>query len=451
MRGTAFFFGLFMLLVCRPASAQHWYYDFGTSIDSCTQGVSSTLLPAPPAGNARVRIGSQGGGAYLRQPAAFPLGSGSELCLRAPTGASLNKVQIYDHASGSGFSLRCRMRISSDAGTVYFFTGNGSCFSDNGGFTSAEVFAGLRWVVDSSGTVRCDARLPSGWTALPGGAVTADSAFLFEIYCNNAAVVRSYQHDSAQTVAARRCDIWIDGNRVADDVRKTGLPDTLHIDSFMWYSAQSPSNALRLTLDDVHYLNAIAAQPLPVELEFFRADPAGNGVALSWRTVTEANSYGFVVERRRVPSGAWRQLDFLPAAGCSTSPREYAWSDSSACVGMTYRYRLLLQDRDGSVDHSPEREISLPAGDTHPGITDAWPQPAAHTLQLTVSLLRPAPALRLRVRTLTGEIVTERAVGRLLPAGRHVLSFPCSAWPRGCLVCEVLNGRDRYLRTILLH
>ncbi|MDT8324050.1 MAG: hypothetical protein RRA94_08070, partial [Bacteroidota bacterium] len=80
-----------MLLLCAPAQAQHWYYDFGTAVDSCTQGESSSFLPAPPAGNTRVRIGSQGGAAYLLQPSAQALGGGSELCLRAPTGGSLNK------------------------------------------------------------------------------------------------------------------------------------------------------------------------------------------------------------------------------------------------------------------------------------------------------------------------------------------------------------------------
>jgi hypothetical protein len=438
-----------MLLAGHVTLAQHWYYNFGTAIDSCTQGVSSTLLPAPPAGNARVRIGSQGGGAYLLQPAATALGNGSEFHLRAPTGGSLNKLQIYDHAAGSGFSLRCSMRIRGAPGQVYLFTGNGSCFSDNGGFSSSEVFAGLRWTADSSGSIRCAARLPSGWSQLPSATVMKDSCFLLELYCNNAAIPRSYTHDSAQTVGGYRSDIWIDGIRVGDELPVTGLPDSLLIDSFMWYGAQSPANALTVAIDDIHYLNAIAANPLPVELEFFRASPVRDCAVLTWRTATEYNSYGFVIERRTAPEGLWRRMRFVPAAGCSALPRDYMWTDRDVRPGTDYRYRLLQQDRDGSSCRSPERALRMPAGGAHQLSVTSWPQPARDILHLALQLPHPGSPL-LRVRTLTGEIVAERPVRRLLPAGRHVLSIPCSAWPRGLLFCEVLAGDQSLAECILL-
>ncbi|MDT8324664.1 MAG: hypothetical protein RRA94_11160, partial [Bacteroidota bacterium] len=410
---------------------------------------SSSFLPAPPAGNARVRIGSQGGAAYLLQPSVQALGGGSELCLRAPTGGSLNKVQVHDHAPGSGFSLRCSMRISGDQGTVYFFTGNGSCFDDNGGFTSSEVFTGLRWTVDSSGVISCAARLPSGWSALPAASVHADSAFLLEVYCNNAAAARSYQHDSAQTVGAGRWDVWMDGHRVADELSATGLPDTLGIDSFMWYAAQSPANALTLSLDDIHYLNAIAVQPLPVELEFFHVSAGKQCAALRWRTASEYNSYGFVIERRNVPDGPWRQMEFKHAAGESASPRAYSWMDRTVRPGQTYRYRLLQQDRDGSFSRSPERELRIASPVSSLRSAPPWPQPARSDLSIAVELPHPA-TLQLRVHTLAGVMVTERTVGRLLPAGRHVLSLPCASWPRGLLLCELSDGTVSILHRILL-
>ena len=449
MRGITLSCCIIMLLSGHTARAQHWHYDFGTAIDSCTQGVSTVLLPAPPAGNARVRIGSQGGGAYLRQPASRALGSGSEFHLRAPAGGSLNKLQVYDHAAGSGFSLRCSMRISGAPGQAYLFTGNGSCFSDNGGFSSSEVFAGLRWTVDSSGSILCAARLPSGWTVLPAASVTNDSTFLLELYCNNAAVPRSYRHDSAQTVGAYRSDVWIDGLRVGDELPATGLPDSLLIDSFMWYGAQSPGNALTVALDDVRYLNAIAANPLPVELEHFRVRPSQDGAVLTWRTATEYNSYGFVIERRTAADGPWRRCGFVPAAGCSAHPRSYMWTDRDVHAAAQYRYRLLQQDRDGSCCLSPEREVTMPGAREHQLSVRFWPQPARDVLQLSLHLQRPGTPV-LRIHTLSGEIVTERPVRRLLPAGRHVLSLPCSTWPRGLLLCVVILDEHRCTELVLL-
>ena len=97
------------------AQVQHWFYDFGMAQDSCTLGISTTLLPAPPAGSQRVRIGSQGGGAYLL-PSFSPLGNGSACCLRAPTGGSLNKVQVHDFPPAESFTMRCSMRIDSMPG-----------------------------------------------------------------------------------------------------------------------------------------------------------------------------------------------------------------------------------------------------------------------------------------------------------------------------------------------
>ncbi len=424
------------------AQVQHWYYDFGTARDSCTQGVSTTLLPAPPAGTPRVRIGTQGGGVYLL-PSAPSVGNGSACCLRAPTGASLNKVQLFDFPAAASFTLRCRMRIDSMPGDLYLFAGNGSCFSDNGGFTSAEVFTGLRWSVDSTRTVTLAVRGPSGWTSIGGNVMQGGQAFTLELYCNNGATTRSYMHDSVQSVAARSSDIWINDLRIADDVVKTGLPDSLGIDSFMWYTAQSPANALSVHLDDVRYFNNIAAVPLPVEGQVFHAYRDDTGVRLTWSTVTELQNYGFSVERRRIADSLWTDLHFIPGAGNSSIPRHYSWTDSSARRDHGYVYRLRQQDRDGGISFSsPQRVMPVnPAGDA--AVDAPWPLPANTMLHLPVILTRPS-RIRLRILTLTGETVAELTGERLLPAGRHVLPLPCAAWPRGMLLVA-LHTRERSL------
>jgi hypothetical protein len=429
--------------------AQHWQYDFGNSVDSCVAGVSSTLLPAPPAGLARVRIGSQGGGAYLLLPVSSALGTGSELCLRAPVGGSLNKVQFHDFPPGMGLSLRCRMRMHGGAGEVSIFAGNGSCFANNSGFTSAQVFTGLRWTVDSSGSTTLDLRLPSGWSTLMTDSAGLGVAMTLELYCNNGGSVQQYQHDSAQTVAAHSYDLWINGMRVADDVVKTGLPDTTGINSFMWYTAQSPGNALRLHIDDVHYINTIAANPLPVELLAFSAIASERQVRLRWSTATEVNNYGFCIERRRTDVLDWQGLQLLRGAGTSHSPLDYEYCDSDLPGVGVYHYRLRQIDRDGSCSFSPERMVDLrPLADDRSD-ERCWPQPARDIIYLPVTTTE-ASTVELRVYSASGDVVAEQIDRRLLPAGRHVLPLPCARWPRGILYCEIRSGSGITVRPLLL-
>ncbi|MCB2204000.1 hypothetical protein KQI65_04570 [bacterium] len=421
------------------AAQQHWYYDFGTGVDSCTQGVTKQLLPAPPSGDTRVRIGSQGGGVYLRQSGASAIGSGSEMLLRAPTGSSLNKAQLYDFAPGDALTLRCSMRIDGLPGDIYLFAGNGSCFSDNGGFTSAEVFMGVRWSIDTAGTVTMLVRRSSGWTPLPAAQIARGNAFLFELYGNNGNSSRSYVHDSVQTVAAGCCDIWLGGVRVADDISKTGLPDSVLIDSFMWYAAKSTANLLELTVDDVRYLNSIAAQPLPVELQHFRAARKFDAVELQWTTAIELNNHGFYVQRRTGAVSEWENRGFIRGQGCRSSPMQYRWSDTSVSKYAEYAYRLRQQDRDGSCHYSATCVVPSFPEEADRVHCSVFPLPAREAISVEISL-PAASTITIRAVTLSGEVLAEHCAGRLLPAGRHVLSLPCSSWPRGMHILEIHGG-----------
>ena len=196
-----------------------------------------------------MRIGSQGGAVELRNPGDTRLGAGCEAALVAPTGGSLNKLQWHGFAGGSGFTLRLQMVITGGAGDVYFFCGSGSCFSDNGGFTSAQVFTGLRWN-RSAGGLDFAFRDGGGWTPCAASPMLADSVFLLELYANNSSNGITYVHGSSQTLPAHSWDLWVDGQLLLDDCAGAGLPDTSDIDAFMFYGAGSPAHDCTLPPDD---------------------------------------------------------------------------------------------------------------------------------------------------------------------------------------------------------
>ncbi len=66
-------------------------------------------------------------------------------------------------------------------------------------------------------------------------------------------------------------------------------------------------------------------------------------------TATEANNYGFEVERRRVDGSTtqWLKVAFIKGSGSSNSPKEYSFTDTKLPSGR-YAYRLKQIDMGGT-------------------------------------------------------------------------------------------------------
>lgn len=414
-----------VLLLCSFAQAQPWTYDFGTVAATFTSGASSGFLPPPPSGSARVRIGSQGGAVELRNPGDTRLGAGCEAALVAPTGGSLNKLQWHGFAGGSGFTLRLQMVITGGAGDVYFFCGSGSCFSDNGGFTSAQVFTGLRWN-RSAGGLDFAFRDGGGWTPCAASPMLADSVFLLELYANNSSNGITYVHGSSQTLPAHSWDLWVDGQLLLDDCAGAGLPDTSDIDAFMFYGAGSPANDCTLLLDDLQWTNIVALQPLPVELTHFELRADGQRAYLRWRTESEIQNFGFEI-LRRLAGADWETRGFMPGDGCRNTPRWYAFADAIDGLGGSVRYRLRQLDRDGGSCLSEERTLHLSADEE---MELGYPRLPGGRSELCVPVrVGRERTLTLELLSITGSQAAVLPAERLLPAGwqdlRLRLSGPC--------------------------
>ena len=99
---------------------------------------------------------------------------------------------------------------------------------------------------------------------------------------------------------------------------------------------------------------------LPVELISFSATGAKSNVHLEWRTASETSNAGFYVERRKGESEDWAEIGFVEGVGTTTDTQGYTFTDASFSEDTSILfYRLRQVDLDGTVEYSPEVEVSL--------------------------------------------------------------------------------------------
>lgn len=239
-------FGLLIILFSTLSFAQPWNYDFGTGTGSHTTGISTTFLPDPASGggaDARVRIGT-GSGSFNLENQTITFGSSSYFRGVAPTGTSVNKFSIYDYTAGKSYTIQFKVRFGASdgsatgasSGTWYFFAGDGAGYSDNNGFTGAQVFTGLRWAFGATGAITTSARVAGAWNAagITGTPFSQGNTYTVDIYGNNTTTSANYTYVTSQSVAANTMDIWVNGTLVADDIGKAQLGNDVNIDSYMF-------------------------------------------------------------------------------------------------------------------------------------------------------------------------------------------------------------------------
>jgi fibronectin-binding autotransporter adhesin len=294
-------FGLAAMLVAAatPASAATWSYDFGTTSGTTTHtsGSSSTFLPEPPGGGGSeyVRVGGGGGSIVLANPGDPAFGSGAELIITAPTSGAVNKFGIANYTSGNLYSLSFSTFLTGNTGTFYTFAGNGASFdSATAGFTSAQVAAGLQFILGSS-AITTNYRSGSGWvsTNLTTSGIAKDSVLAFSIYGNNGSGSTTYSiGDTSYNLGSNTFDIWLGGSKINSSALTGGaLTAGSGVDSIMFYGENSAGNVGKMSLDNIVYANELPTAPTSAD---YWAPQAGGGGSGNWTTVgtTWATSAG---------------------------------------------------------------------------------------------------------------------------------------------------------------
>ncbi len=264
--------------VAGVAQATVYTYDFGTGASNHTSGASTVFLPQPATGGGedRVRIGTAGGSINMLNPGDAVVGTGTELVLTAPTSASVNKFSIYDYTAAKSFSLAMSLKLTGgSSGIITLFAGDGAMYSDNNTFSSAQIFSAVRWTFGASDAAATTYRNAAAWSPLGGSPFEQNQVFDIEIYGNNTAAAIDYTRGAAQTVAANKWDLWVNGSLVGNDLAKGQLANDANIDSFMVYGETSVGNVAKVIIDDISYANEITVIPEPASAGLLLAAAAG--------------------------------------------------------------------------------------------------------------------------------------------------------------------------------
>ncbi|MEW6685222.1 MAG: clostripain-related cysteine peptidase [Candidatus Edwardsbacteria bacterium] len=91
--------------------------------------------------------------------------------------------------------------------------------------------------------------------------------------------------------------------------------------------------------------------PTAVEFSEFALTTGDDGIVLEWRTESEINIYSWEIEKTTNYTNEnteWTRIATIPSKGNSSIPTEYSYTDRDVKSGMTYYYRLVEIDIEGS-------------------------------------------------------------------------------------------------------
>jgi len=254
-------------------NAQPWTYNFGTGTAAAFTNTtaSTTYLPAPPAGTARVRTGTatSAAGTFTLVNPGIALGSGTELQMVSNAGSSsTTKFSVFDYTAGNTGYLKFKIAFNGGTNGAYTcWVGDGANYSDNVAMTNAQVFAGLRWTLGATNTVTYSVSNATGTFGATGitnstglFAQSTANSYSVELYMNNTAASANYSRSSTNyTLAAGTWDLWVDGVLVGDDLVKSGLTAAANFDSFAFNHQTSVTAPGTVYLDDFEYSNSLPA------------------------------------------------------------------------------------------------------------------------------------------------------------------------------------------------
>lgn len=246
-------------------NAQPWTYDFGTGTGTFTSSTASTtFLPTPASGTARVRVGTNPGSFVLANSGLSALGTASELQFTSNTSStSTTKFSIHDYTAGKTGYVKFNIVIAGGTNGVYKFSlGDGTNYSDNNGIGTAQIFAGIEWTLGASNaiTYRVLNNTTYGTTGITGSTTlftqSTSTVYEVEVYANNTTASTNYFRDgTSYSLANATWDLWVDGTRVGTGLAKGALGTNVNFDSYAFNHQNSATSPGTIYLDDLEYAN----------------------------------------------------------------------------------------------------------------------------------------------------------------------------------------------------
>ena len=172
---------------------------------------------------------------------------------------------------------------------------------------------------------------------------------------------------------------------------------------------------------------------LPVELSFFTGSHKGNNIELRWRTETELNNYGFIIERSNQNSD-WLVRGFVRGNGSSSLPNDYTFTDLEINDSGNYKYRLKQLDYDGSFEYSKVVSVTVDVPALF-SLSQNYPNPFNPETRIDYTIPEQQN-VSLKVYNMLGEVVKE-LVNEVKPAGTYKIKFDGAHLPSGVYVYRI--------------
>ncbi|AXY76368.1 T9SS C-terminal target domain-containing protein [Paraflavitalea soli] len=191
------------------------------------------------------------------------------------------------------------------------------------------------------------------------------------------------------------------GGQTEQDLIVWRSPDAVAWTSQGFTTRNAAQNYIEKTGIDAFSTWTLAAisGSLPVTFAGWRLECSGGSVTLHWKTTQEWNSSHFEVERNN--GAGWISLGQLPAAGNSSTEKEYVFIDDHPS-GKDY-YRIAQYDLDRRVAYTAVLTATCAA----PEALKAWPNPFVQTCNLRIQSPVSGTAL-LRVTNSAGVTIINK-------------------------------------------
>lgn len=193
--------------------------------------------------------------------------------------------------------------------------------------------------------------------------------------------------------------------------------------------------------------------PVPVELISFTAEVADNNVLLSWKTASEMNNRGFVVQRSEVGSqksvrrSVWEEIGFVEGRGTTPEESYYAFSNDNVDPGY-YSYRLVQLDFDGSRRNIGTADAAVVSALKEYSLRQNYPNPfnPSTTIEYTIP---EEEFVSIKIFNSAGEEINH-LVNERKAAGSYSVNFNAPGLPSGIYYYRVESGRFSAVRKMIL-
>lgn len=185
----------------------------------------------------------------------------------------------------------------------------------------------------------------------------------------------------------------------------------------------------------------ICGAVIPVAFVSLSAYHLNGKVTVQWRTATEDNCAGYIVQRS-LDQALWQTAGYIPGHGTTMQEYAYTYLDElppSLEIETSLFYRLRQIDYDGTIAYSPVVAVNIDGAPPTVALQAAYPNPTSNSISVHYTL-PDASSARISVYALSGQEVLSFVDGDLAGTGEHFLSVNTSSLAPGGYLIVLFSG-----------